>query len=131
MAVTLDEGFEPYNTWVSLANQKYNEAMAIYLILQHYIIQGAGYTFQVKPMCWGLMPCHVLYILPVFTYRGVPVSLSFLPSRIPLSISCLGWPSSQGRKVVEAPVCLPFIFCLLHVRTSTPSIAFSPLEDPQ
>lgn len=61
MAIILNEGFEPCNTWVSLANRKYDEANGYILDTQALDNPGgAGYAFQVKPECWGIEPCQIL-----------------------------------------------------------------------
>ncbi|XP_047418148.1 sperm motility kinase 2B-like [Sciurus carolinensis] len=50
MTVMFDMGFDPYNTWLSLANRQFDEAMATYLLLQHQRSQGAGCPLQAKPV---------------------------------------------------------------------------------
>lgn len=42
MTMMFDMGYNPYNILLSLANLQFDEAMAIYLILQHQRSQGAG-----------------------------------------------------------------------------------------
>lgn len=44
-----DMGYGPHNTWVSLSNKKYDDAMATYLLFKHQRTQGAGCKCQVKP----------------------------------------------------------------------------------
>lgn len=51
MTILFDMGYNPYKIWVSLANRKFDDAMATYLILQHQMSQGQGCKTQVKPGC--------------------------------------------------------------------------------
>ncbi|XP_047418096.1 sperm motility kinase 2B-like [Sciurus carolinensis] len=41
-------GYDPYNTWVSLKNKKYDDAMATYLLLKHQRAQKEGHECQSK-----------------------------------------------------------------------------------
>ncbi|MBZ3883215.1 Sperm motility kinase 2B [Sciurus carolinensis] len=50
MTMMFDMGFDPYNTWLSLANRQFDEAMATYLLLQHQRSQGAGCQLQAEPV---------------------------------------------------------------------------------
>uniref|UniRef100_A0A8D2BAA7 non-specific serine/threonine protein kinase n=1 Tax=Sciurus vulgaris TaxID=55149 RepID=A0A8D2BAA7_SCIVU len=50
MTILFDMGCDLYNTWVSLVNRKFDDAMATYLILQHQIRKGAGCMLQLKPV---------------------------------------------------------------------------------
>ncbi|XP_046301283.1 sperm motility kinase 2B-like [Marmota monax] len=51
MTIMFDMGYDPYHTWVSLDQRKYNEAMATYLILQHQRTQAAaGWALQARPV---------------------------------------------------------------------------------
>ncbi|MBZ3881145.1 Serine/threonine-protein kinase MARK2 [Sciurus carolinensis] len=49
MTILFDMGYNPYKIWVSLANRKFDDAMATYLILQHQMSQRQGCKIQVKP----------------------------------------------------------------------------------
>ncbi|KAM4811108.1 sperm motility kinase 3A-like [Urocitellus parryii] len=51
MTIMFDMGYNPYHAWVSLDQQKYDEAMATYLILQHLRTQAAaGWALQARPV---------------------------------------------------------------------------------
>ncbi|XP_047410231.1 sperm motility kinase 2B-like [Sciurus carolinensis] len=50
MTLLLDMGLDPYQTWLSLVQRKFDAAMATYLIVQHRKSQGVGCTFQRKPV---------------------------------------------------------------------------------
>nr|XP_026242794.1 sperm motility kinase 2B-like [Urocitellus parryii] len=51
MTIMFDMGYDPYHAWVSLDQQKYDEAMATYLILQHLRTQAAaGWALQARPV---------------------------------------------------------------------------------
>ncbi|KAM4862378.1 sperm motility kinase 2B-like [Urocitellus parryii] len=42
LTMLFDMGYDPYSTWVSLSQRKFDGAMASYLIIQRQISQGAG-----------------------------------------------------------------------------------------
>nr|XP_027784509.1 sperm motility kinase 2B-like [Marmota flaviventris] len=42
LTMLFDMGYDPYTTWVSLSQRKFDEVMASYLIIQQQISQGAG-----------------------------------------------------------------------------------------
>ncbi|XP_077872048.1 putative sperm motility kinase W [Ictidomys tridecemlineatus] len=42
LTMLFDMGYDPYSTWVSLSQKKFDEVMASYLIIQQQISQGAG-----------------------------------------------------------------------------------------
>ncbi|KAM5146985.1 putative sperm motility kinase W [Callospermophilus lateralis] len=42
LTMLFDMGYDPYSTWVSLSQRKFDEVMASYLIIQQQISQGAG-----------------------------------------------------------------------------------------
>ncbi|VTJ66303.1 Hypothetical predicted protein [Marmota monax] len=46
IATMVNMGYDPFNTWMSLAKKKYDNAMATYLLLKHQRIQGAGCKHQ-------------------------------------------------------------------------------------
>ncbi|XP_047410273.1 sperm motility kinase 2B-like [Sciurus carolinensis] len=50
MTIIFDKGYDIYKTWVSLANRKFNAAMATYLILEHQKSHGESCTLQGKPV---------------------------------------------------------------------------------
>ncbi|XP_048656960.1 sperm motility kinase 2B-like [Marmota marmota marmota] len=50
MALLVDNGLDPYQTWVSLAKRKFDARMANYLILQHQKSQGVECMFPGKPV---------------------------------------------------------------------------------
>ncbi|XP_077648509.1 sperm motility kinase 2B-like [Urocitellus parryii] len=54
MTILFDMGYNPYRIWVSLANRKFDDSMATYLILQHQVSQG--FKIQVKPGCQRVWP---------------------------------------------------------------------------
>ncbi|XP_046311953.1 sperm motility kinase 2B-like [Marmota monax] len=58
LTMVFDLGFDPYQTWVSLAKRKFNVVMATYLILKHQQGQGVGSTFQGQPVPQWLRPCQ-------------------------------------------------------------------------
>ncbi|XP_047421430.1 sperm motility kinase 2B-like [Sciurus carolinensis] len=58
MTIMFDMGYDPYNTWVSLANRQFDEAMGTYLILQYQRSQGLGCALQAKPVHFRVVgPC--------------------------------------------------------------------------
>ncbi|KAM4862361.1 sperm motility kinase 2B-like [Urocitellus parryii] len=50
MALLVDNGLDPYQTWVSLAKRKFDAGMANYLILQHQESQGGECMFPAQPV---------------------------------------------------------------------------------
>nr|XP_027784513.1 sperm motility kinase 3A-like [Marmota flaviventris] len=42
LTMLFDMGYDPYSTWVSLSQKKFDDVMASYLIIQQQISQGAG-----------------------------------------------------------------------------------------
>ncbi|XP_047421964.1 sperm motility kinase 2B-like [Sciurus carolinensis] len=49
LTLMLDMGFDPYEAWVSLDKQKWDEAAATYRLLQHQGPQGVGRELQARP----------------------------------------------------------------------------------
>ncbi|XP_046311223.1 sperm motility kinase Z [Marmota monax] len=69
IATMVNMGYDPFNTWMSLAKKKYDNAMATYLLLKHQRIQGAGCKHQVKRVSHGgvwppLGPVDPPWVLP-------------------------------------------------------------------
>ncbi|XP_077874948.1 sperm motility kinase 2B-like [Ictidomys tridecemlineatus] len=56
LTMLFDMGFDPYQTWVSLAKRKFDAVMATYLILKHQQGQGVGSAFQGQPVPQWLRP---------------------------------------------------------------------------
>ncbi|MBZ3879402.1 Sperm motility kinase 2B [Sciurus carolinensis] len=69
MTLLVDMGLDPYQTWLSLVQRKFDAAMATYLIVQHQKSQGVGCVFQGKPVLPRVMP------------RLCALDLSVLPKR--------------------------------------------------
>ncbi|XP_071465372.1 sperm motility kinase Z-like [Marmota flaviventris] len=84
--VMLDLGFNLTDTWMSLKGQKFDEAMATYLLLRHQHTQGVGFTVQRRSVHSGLQPRS---------------SAGSLPATLPRQRSA-SKPTSQSRRVVPA-----------------------------
>ncbi|XP_047410313.1 sperm motility kinase 2B-like [Sciurus carolinensis] len=67
MTLLLDMGLDPYQTWLSLLQRKFDAPMATYLIVQHQKRQGVGCVLPRKP------------VLPRFVPRPRATHLSSFP----------------------------------------------------
>ncbi|XP_047379946.1 sperm motility kinase 2B-like [Sciurus carolinensis] len=70
MTLLLDMGLDPYQTWLSLLQRKFDAPMATYLIVQHQKRQGVGCVLPRKPGPPRFVPHPRATHLPAFP--GLP-----------------------------------------------------------
>ncbi|XP_076728364.1 LOW QUALITY PROTEIN: sperm motility kinase Z-like [Callospermophilus lateralis] len=125
IAILFDMGCDPYNTWVSVANRKFDDAMATYLILQHQISQGASYNFQLKAV--HVRPRPSPHLLDPSSFPGLPKRSISEPALYNLLLPSENQLPEEAKQLGLRGIrrsSLPAInLCFLPTWTPTPAIA--------